>query len=191
MKHFYAILLCLFPVLWMLGCSSDLDLEARMSKIEAQVTENGKRLNNEPQIRDVNLLQKEDIVVYYNPSGRRDPFKPYEGQIETTVAVDPTTALENFELGDLELTAIVWGIAKPKALFRAPDGFSYTGEKGTRIGKNGGKISKVSRSKVLVQEEYRSPTGDITVRQLEVNLHTDEEQKDAELEMLDFKYSDE
>ena len=102
-----------------------------------------------------------------------------------------TSALEAFELGDLELTAIIWGIAKPKALFRAPDGYSYTGEKGTRIGRNGGKISKVSRSKILVQEEYRSPTGDITVRQLEIALHTDEEKKDKELETLDFKYSDE
>lgn len=185
------IALTLFFAMAFAACSSNLDLEARMSKVEARVKENGKKIQNEPQVKEFNLLKSDDIVVYYNPNGRRDPFKVYEGKAVTKFEVDLTSALESFELGDLELTAIIWGIAKPKALFRAPDGYSYTGEKGTRIGRNGGKISKVSRSKILVQEEYRSPTGDITVRQLELNLHTDEELEDRELENLDFKFSDE
>ncbi|MEZ4819661.1 MAG: pilus assembly protein PilP [Bdellovibrionota bacterium] len=174
-----------------MGCASDLDLEARMSQVEARVKENGKKIQNEPQVAEFNLLKSDEIVTYYNPSGRRDPFKEYEGKAVAKLEVDLTSILESFELADLQLTAIIWGIAKPKALFRAPDGYSYIGEKGTRIGRNGGKISKVSRSKLLVQEEYRSPTGDITVRQLEINLHDDEELQDRELESLDFKFSDE
>jgi len=175
---------------WVSSCGSRLDLESRMSKIDAQVKKNGKKIQNEPQVPEFDLSRSSDVVNYYNPTGRRDPFKAFDGKPKVEQEQVFGSALEQFELGDLELTAIVWGIAKPKALFRAPDGFNYTGEKGVRIGRNGGKISKVSRSKVMVNEQFRGPLGEIAVRDLEMKLHEDEEKKEMKpAENLQFSFS--
>jgi Tfp pilus assembly protein PilP len=176
----------------LVACSSDLDLESRMNTIEKKVEANGQKIQNEPQVKEVDFLSKTDQEMFYNPNGRRDPYKSFEGKVVTKTVRNFENNLELFDLSELTLTAVVWGIAKPKALFRAPDGYSYIAQKGNRIGRNGGKIVKVARNKVYVQEEYRSPTGDITVRQLELDLHLEQEDdEDQELESLEFSFSDE
>ncbi|MEZ4703608.1 MAG: pilus assembly protein PilP [Bdellovibrionota bacterium] len=140
----------------------------------------------------LDFLKRTDQNVFYNPHGRRDPFKPFEGE-----AISQTqllrTPLERFEINQLELTAIVWGISKPRALFRAPDTYSYIASVGTRLGRNRGKISKITRQKVLILEEYRDPTGKLVVRESEFRISEDgeEENKDRFKSKMELKFSDE
>lgn len=126
---------------------------------------------------------------YYRPSGKRDPFKPFEGGNILFTAVSKAP-LEQFEINQLELTAIVWGIPRPKVLFRAPDGYSYIAQVGTGIGRNRGKISRITRNKVLIAEEFRDPSGEYVARESEFVMEDDQDSQKLFNEM-ELKYSDE
>jgi Tfp pilus assembly protein PilP len=137
----------------------------------------------------LDALKAGQLQEFYNPSGKRDPFKPFEGGeiVYSAVAKAP---LERFELNQLELTAIVWGIARPKVLFRAPDGYSYIAQVGTGIGRNRGKITKITKNRVLIAEEFRDPSGQYVARESEFQM--DEDPKaDKLFQEMDLKYSDE
>ncbi|MCB0327502.1 MAG: pilus assembly protein PilP [Bdellovibrionales bacterium] len=144
------------------------------------------------QVDPLAFLKSQDQTVFYNPHGRRDPFKPFEGEAVTQAQL-LRTPLERFEINQLELTAIVWGISKPRALFRAPDTYSYIASTGTRLGRNRGQISKITRHKVLILEEYRDPTGKLVVRESEFRISEegDEENKDRFKSKMELKFSDE
>ena len=129
------------------------------------------------------------LQEFYNPSGKRDPFKPFEGG-EIVYTAMSKAPLERFELNQLELTAIVWGIARPKVLFRAPDGYSYIAQVGTGIGRNRGRITKVTKSRVLIGEEFRDPSGQYVARESEFLMDSETKTEKVTKEM-DLKYSDE
>jgi Tfp pilus assembly protein PilP len=129
------------------------------------------------------------LQEFYNPSGKRDPFKPFEGG-EIVYTAMSKAPLERFELNQLELTAIVWGIARPKVLFRAPDGYSYIAQVGTGIGRNRGRITKVTKNRVLIAEEFRDPSGQYVARESEFQMESDNSSSRTD-RAVDLKYSDE
>jgi len=119
----------------------------------------------------------------YNPVGKRDPFKVFTGD-STEGPFLQVTPLERFDLGELKLTAIVWGISNPRALVLAPDGQSYIVRRDMRIGKNRGRVSRITRRQLFVKEEYRDPTGKLVVRESELEIRPKEPE-------VKFKMSDE
>jgi Tfp pilus assembly protein PilP len=129
------------------------------------------------------------LQEFYNPSGKRDPFKPFEGG-EVVYSAMTKAPLERFELNQLELTAIVWGIARPKVLFRAPDGYSYIAQSGTGIGRNRGRITKITKNRVLIAEEFRDPSGQYVARESEFMMDSEDKPEKVSKEM-NLKYSDE
>ncbi len=136
-------------------------------------------------------MKMSQLQEFYNPSGKRDPFKPFEGG-EIVYSAFAKAPLERFELNQLELTAIVWGIARPKVLFRAPDGYSYIAQVGTGIGRNRGRITKVTKNKVLIAEEFRDPAGQYVARESEFVMEQEERKKtDTTFQETQLKYSDE
>lgn len=137
----------------------------------------------------LSALKAGQLQEYYNPAGKRDPFKPFEGGeiVYTAVAKAP---LERFELNQLELTAIVWGIARPKVLFRAPDGYSYIAQVGSGVGRNRGKITKITKNRVLISEEFRDPSGQYVARESEFEMEA-EQTNDKLYREMELKYSDE
>lgn len=136
-------------------------------------------------------MKMSQLQEFYNPSGKRDPFKPFEGG-EIVYSAFAKAPLERFELNQLELTAIVWGIARPKVLFRAPDGYSYIAQVGTGIGRNRGRITKVTKNKVLIAEEFRDPSGQYVARESEFLMEQEEQKKtDTTFQETQLKYSDE
>ena len=70
---------------------------------------------------------------FYDPTGKRDPFRSFqfndEGQ-EDTKAFGP---LADFELGQLELSAVIWDANNPRALILDPGGRSYIVREGSQI----------------------------------------------------------
>ncbi len=143
-----------------------------------------------PEKKDVlGAMKAGQLQEYYNPAGKRDPFKPFEGGeiVYTAVAKAP---LERFELNQLELTAIVWGIARPKVLFRAPDGYSYIAQVGSGVGRNRGKITKITKNRVLISEEFRDPSGQYVARESEFEMESDQT-GDKLFREMELKYSDE
>jgi type IV pilus assembly protein PilP len=143
------------------------------------------------EVPSIFATQKDDY--FYNPVGKRDPFKQFVGELVKDVSL-PKAPLERYDLDELNLTAIVWGIADPRALLRAPDGYSYIVRTNTRVGKNRGRIAKITRRQVFVEEEYRDPTGKLVVRESTFEMTpkaNKEQEEDQEKQGVQMKVSDE
>ena len=78
--------------------------------------------------------------------------------------------LQNFDVSDLRLTAIIWGISEPRATIVAPDGKSYIVKTGSFIGKNWGKISRILPDKIEIVETYKDPLGRKIINKLYLEL---------------------
>lgn len=126
---------------------------------------------------------------FYNPVGKRDPFKQYVGELIKEDLISTRAPLENFELEELLLTGIVWGISAPRALIRAPDGYSYIAKTNSRVGRNRGRVSRITRRLVFVEEEYRDPTGKLVVRESTFKMRSKDEDKEKDLG-LELRMSD-
>ncbi len=121
---------------------------------------------------------------FYNPTGKRDPFKEYVGElVKEDENKAPRAPLERYDLDELTLTGIVWGISDPRALMRAPDGYSYIVKTNSRVGKNRGRVSRITRRQVFVEEEYRDPTGKLVVRESDFEIRPKEEKEKLGLQL--------
>lgn len=97
----------------------------------------------------------------FNPEGTPDPFKPPIEQLsaETTKSKGGTLPLEQFEVSDYQLVGIVSGPGLKKAVIQDLTGKGFFVTVGTRIGKGGGKIVKITDKEVLVEEPYQDLMG--------------------------------
>ena len=100
-------------------------------------------------------------VFSYNPQGLVDPFKPFIriGSGGKTVEGIPRTPLQEYDLSQLKLTAIIWmGKGKSVAMVEDSAGKGFTVKKGTFIGKRGGKVKSIELDRVII-EQPSSPYG--------------------------------
>lgn len=89
----------------------------------------------------------------YDPTGRRDPFRPFGNKSAVTVAngdlLDP---LQRFNLEELKILGILWDVSRPRALVRDPNKNVHTVFVGTKMGSRHGMVVAIRESEVLVQE---------------------------------------
>jgi len=109
--------------------------------------------------------EQKKVAFYYNPVGKRDPFRSYisimkekntpknrrQRQLEDT---------ETYELDQYKLTGLVSGTTHPRAMVEDPTGEGHILQIGSRIGKNGGRITRITNVAIIVIEEFRAPTGE-------------------------------
>ena len=94
-------------------------------------------------------------VFSYNPQGLVDPFKPFIqiGSAGKTVVGIPKTPLQEYDLSQLKLTAIiVIGEERSFAMVEDSAGKGFTLRKGTYIGKRGGRVKRIQTDRVIVEE---------------------------------------
>lgn len=116
---------------------------------------------------------KEDII--YDPTGKRDPFRPFNFAPEE---VDENkTELERYALGQLRLTAVLDGFEEPKAIVENAAGRGFTVQKGMKIGQNNGVIVDIQESKLLILETTIDFAGKKKTRTVELTLRTKDQQK--------------
>jgi type IV pilus assembly protein PilP len=105
----------------------------------------------------------------YNPIGKRDPFRSFiSGRLDEEIRAP--TPLQRFDIEELLLVGIVWGIDHPRALIADPDQTSHVVERGTYIGKNWGKVSEITSRAVVITEEYQTIEGELVTEQVVMNL---------------------
>jgi len=110
----------------------------------------------------------------YIARGKIDPFEPLFK--DETVAREkkkkriPRTPLEKLSLGQLKLVAIIRAPSGNKALVEESSGKGYVIKKGTYIGLNSGKIIKIEKDNILIEEEIQNIQGNIEIRQIELKL---------------------
>lgn len=106
----------------------------------------------------------------YDPTGKPDPFRSFiKREIELGPAI--TSPLERFDLSQLEVTAIIWGTERRRALVRDPAGKGYVVQAGTAIGKNKGRVIEIFDNMVLVKETYVDFRDRATTKEVELRLY--------------------
>ena len=87
--------------------------------------------------------------------------------------------LQNFDISDLRITAIIWGVTEPRVVIVAPDGKIYVVKAGSFIGKNWGKISRILPDKIEIVETYKDPLGRKILNRLYLELPVESLLKEA------------
>jgi len=89
---------------------------------------------------------------FYDPTGRRDPFRPPQARSVTTVGSD-RSPLQRYELGQLKLVAVIYDTESPRGVVEDESGLGYIVKVGTEIGVNGGTVRAIDRGRILVEEQ--------------------------------------
>jgi type IV pilus assembly protein PilP len=106
---------------------------------------------------------KTAVTWSYSPVGKRDPFHSYLADLEEQAAQEQEHKVEEtekFELDQYRLTGLVTGTAQPKAMVEDPIGVGHVLHIGSRLGKNAGRVTRISDDAIVVTEEFRAPTGE-------------------------------
>jgi type IV pilus assembly protein PilP len=121
--------------------------------------------------------KKEEAEYSYNPVGKPDPFRPFiqltstKGDSKTA----PLTPLQKYDISQLKLVAIISSPDGNIALVEDVAGKGYFLKKGTWIGKNDGKVTKILKDKVIVEEVYQDIFGQTKTNEISLFLHKVEE----------------
>ena len=105
----------------------------------------------------------------YDAREKRDPFRStfWERRAADTKIRGP---LEQYELGQLSVAAIVWETNRPRALVTDPGGEAYLVKEGSRIGKNDGLVIHIGDNLVLVKETYIDFAGEQSTKDVEMRI---------------------
>jgi type IV pilus assembly protein PilP len=123
------------------------------------------------------LEKKEEPEYSYDPVGKTDPFKPFiqvtsgRGSSRNT----PLTPLEKYEISQLKLVAIISTPEGNVALIEDSAGKGYFLKRGTGIGKNDGRVTKILKDKVVIEETYQDILGQTRINEISLSLHQLEE----------------
>lgn len=109
---------------------------------------------------------------FYNPAGKRDPFKPfYDTQRTTTQAIDPNSPpLQRWDVDKFVLSGVIWNTNIPRALMVDPEGIGHVVQMGSYVGRNWGKVTSISDEAVVVTEEYQTIDGELVVNPVTVHF---------------------
>jgi type IV pilus assembly protein PilP len=120
--------------------------------------------------------KKEEPVYTYNPVGKPDPFKPFiQLTPEKGVKSAHLTPLQKYDISQLKLVAIITSPDGNVALVEDALGKGYFLRVGTVIGKNDGKVKKILKDRVIVEEVYLDILGQTKVNEIPLFLHQLEE----------------
>jgi type IV pilus assembly protein PilP len=120
--------------------------------------------------------KKEEKEYSYNPAGKPDPFKPFiELTPVRTSRSTPLTPLQKYDISQLKLVAIISTPEGNIALVEDAAGKGYFLKKGTWVGKNDGKVTKILKDKVIVEEDYQDIFGQTKKNEISLFLHKVEE----------------
>jgi type IV pilus assembly protein PilP len=111
----------------------------------------------------------------YDRAGLRDPFRSFEWERRELAEQDVEGGpLEQFDVSQLSVIAVVWKTGSARALIEDPGGQSYIVAKGTRIGKNDGTVTKIDDNLVVVNETYEDYLGNVTQKDIEMRIRRSE-----------------
>jgi type IV pilus assembly protein PilP len=119
--------------------------------------------------------EKEEVYSY-SPSGKPDPFKPF---LQLTPFREPRSApltpLQKYEISQLKLVAVLFTPEGNIGLVEDATGKGYFVKKGTLVGKNDGKVTKILNDRVIVEEIFLDVLGQKKVNEIALLLQKVEE----------------
>ncbi len=114
----------------------------------------------------------------YDPKGKIDPFLPlFKAQADETskkkssrIRPHPLTPLEKIDLSQLKLVSIIKRPRGKLAMVEEASGRGYLVKKGTYMGINSGKVVKIQKDRLQVEEQVENVFGKVTLRIRELKL---------------------
>lgn len=106
----------------------------------------------------------------YDPTEKRDPFRSTFWARRSVEKSEVRGPLEQYELGQLAVVAVVWETNRPRALVMDPTGESYVVREGSRIGKNDGLVIHIGDNLLLVKETYVDFAGEQSTKDVEMRI---------------------
>lgn len=121
--------------------------------------------------------KKEEAEYTYNPAGKQDPFKPFIQltPVRELIRRVPLTPLQKYDISQLKLVAIISTPEGSIAMVEDATGKGYFLKKGTEIGKNDGKVTKILQDKLIIEETYQDIYGQTKINKISLFLHQLEE----------------
>ncbi len=121
--------------------------------------------------------KKEEQEYQYNPVGKPDPFKPFIQltPLRELTRTTPLTPLQKYDISQLKLVAIISTPEGNVALVEDSAGRGYFIKRGTEIGKNDGKVTKILKDRVIIEELYQDVLGHAKKSEVSLFLHKIEE----------------
>jgi Tfp pilus assembly protein PilP len=119
--------------------------------------------------------RKAEPAALYDPSGKRDPFVSFIRVEERKRAGIDTAALpplQRYDLGELKFVGVIWMKKGPLGLVEDAEGKGYSVTVGTRIGRSGGVVSRITGKEILVKEEFVGNRGEKIVKESGIQLTT-------------------
>jgi type IV pilus assembly protein PilP len=166
-----------FPIAFLFligGCGGGTPPSSIPSKAKSPAVEKGKE--DVTKVAEKKEPEKKEETEYsYNPAGKPDPFKPFIQLTPVREARNvPMTPLQKFEISQLKLVAIICLPEGNIALVEDGTGKGYFVKKGTLIGKNDGKVTKILKDKVVIEEIYQDVFGQTKTSEISLSLHKPE-----------------
>ena len=112
----------------------------------------------------------------YDRTGKRDPFRSFEWEERSRLALDIAERgpLEQYDVNQLSLLAVVWNTGTARALVQDPAGNSYIVGEGARMGKNEGRVISIGDNVIVVKETYVDFLGQETTKDIEMRIRRSE-----------------
>lgn len=164
-------------LLWGLACQGE-SVGPTTDEYEAQRARMASRKAQPPEQAAAQEVPPEEVAegvgasdagFTYDETDKRDPFRSFVLDLEQFRETE-RGPLEQFELNQLSVVAVVWDARHPRALVQDPSGQGYIVRTGTRIGKNQGRIIDISDASVVVKETYVDYLGDETTKDIEMRI---------------------
>ncbi len=114
----------------------------------------------------------------YDPKGKIDPFLPiFKAQTDETskkkrprIRSQPPTPLEKIDLSQLKLVSILTRPSGKLAMVEEASGKGYLVKKGTLMGINMGKVVKIQKDRLQIEEQVEDLFGKVSLRVRELKL---------------------
>ena len=119
--------------------------------------------------------KKAEQVALYDPRGKRDPFVSFIKVEDRRKAGTDTSALpplQRYDLGELKFVGVIWTKTGARGLVEDAEGKGYSVTVGTRIGRSGGVVSRITGKEILVREEFVGNRGEKIFRESGIQLTT-------------------
>jgi Tfp pilus assembly protein PilP len=119
--------------------------------------------------------KKPAVLALYNPVGKRDPFVPFlkaEPKLRAKQNLASLPPLQRYDLGELKFVGVIWAKNGARALVEDAEGKGYSVFVGTRIGREGGVVTRITENEIVVREEFTGVGGGKVHRENVLQLTT-------------------
>ena len=193
----FVCMICFFPLLW--GCEKPSEPHLKTKQITKKIIiekkdvqkatakpkgtvpadiSNSKQKSADEKSSAPKKIKVAEISDVYNPEGKLDPFEPLFKKERVSLAAGkkkikrrkPLTPLERVNLSQLTLVGIIQAPSGSRALVQESSGKGYVVKKGTYIGTNSGKIIKILKDRIIIEEESEDIYGKVSMVQKPLKL---------------------